>query len=253
MILASLVVWYMASDGTIAQWEGMVLFAALCLYLTHSIMTSRKANLAIEKELEEYGTAISGKRAMVVQALFLIAGLVLLGFGANWLVAGATAIATSLGVSDLVVGLTVVAIGTSMPEAVTSIVASYRGQRDIAVGNVVGSNLFNLLCVLGLTATFSPQGIPVSEDGVAFDFPVMIAVALVCFPIFLTGYKVKRWEGGLFLVYYGIYTLVVVLVAKDPSLSAHFGSFVWYGVVPLTVLTFAASLLGGAGKRDPAT
>lgn len=243
MIAASFTVWYMASNGNIARWEGMILFAALCVYLTYSIVTSRRANLASEKELEDVGAAFSGKRDIALQVFFLLAGLALLGVGANWLVAGSTSIATTLGISDLVVGLTVVAIGTSMPEAVTSIVASYRGQRDIAVGNVVGSNLFNLLCVLGLTATFSPGGIPVAAGAIAFDFPVMIAVALVCFPIFLTGYKVQRWEGALFLVYYAVYTLVVVMVAKSPELSANYGTYIWYGVVPLSVITFVSSML----------
>ncbi len=136
MIGASFAVWYMASDGTISRIEGMLLFASLCIYLTYSIVTSRRANLASEKELEDVGVALSGKRAVALQVFFLIAGLALLGVGANWLVAGATAIATSFGISDLVVGLTVVAIGTSMPEAVTSIVASYRGLRAGADRNV---------------------------------------------------------------------------------------------------------------------
>ena len=248
MIGASFVVWYMASDGAISRVDGLLLFAALCVYLTYSIVTSRRANLAIEKELEDVGAAFSGKRDVALQVFFLIAGLALLGVGANWLVAGSKAVAEWFKISDLVVGLTVVAIGTSMPEAVTSIVASYRGQRDIAVGNVVGSNLFNLLCVLGLTATFTPGGIPVAADAISFDFPVMIAVALVCFPIFLTGYRVQRWEGALFLGYYAFYTFVVVLVAKDPSLSANYGTYVWYGVVPLSVVTFVASML--MSRRD---
>ena len=149
MIAASFATWYMASDGFIERWEGIVLFASLCIYLTYSIVTSRRASLKAEKELEEYGSAFTSKKDMALQVVYLVAGLALLGLGANWLVDGATTIAKSLGISNLVVGLTVVAIGTSMPEAVTSIVASYRGQRDIAVGNVVGSNLFNLLCVLG--------------------------------------------------------------------------------------------------------
>ncbi|KAA1257790.1 Inner membrane protein YrbG [Rubripirellula obstinata] len=251
MIAASFAVWYMASDGTIARIEGILLFASLCIYLSYSIVTSRRANLASEKEFEDLGVALSGKKAVALQVFFLIAGLALLGVGANWLVTGATAVATSFGISDLVVGLTVVAIGTSMPEAVTSIVASYRGQRDIAVGNVVGSNLFNLLCVLGLTATFSPGGIPVSADAVAFDFPVMIAVALVCFPIFLTGYRVQRWEGALFLIYYAVYTLIVVLVAKSPELSANYGTYIWYGVIPLSIGTFVVSMLmSRRGAKD---
>lgn len=249
MIAASLVVWYFVSDGELVRWEGIVLFVSLCIYLTFSIITSRRASAAMEKELEDLGTSLSGKKAMAVQISFLLLGLLLLGFGANLLVEGATAIAKDLGVSNLVIGLTVVAIGTSLPEVVTSVVASYRGQRDIAVGNVVGSNLFNLLCVLGLTAAVSPNPIPISPEAIQFDFPVMIAVALVCFPIFLTGYKVQRWEGFLFLSYYAAYTVVVVMVAKNESLSEHYGTYIMFGVIPLTVLTFVSSMLLSRKKK----
>ena len=241
MIAASFVIWYMASDGVIERWEGITLFVSLCVYLTYSIVTSRRANLKSESELEDYGASFLGKKDMALQVAYLIAGLALLGLGASWLVEGATTVATSFGISKLVVGLTVVAIGTSMPEAVTSIVASYRGQRDIAVGNVVGSNLFNLLCVLGLTAIVKP--IQVSPTAIEFDFPIMLMVALACFPIFLTGFKVQRWEGTMFVAYYALYTTVIVMVAKTPSLSERYQDFIWYGAVPLTVVTFVASML----------
>ncbi len=148
---------------------------------------------------EQLGVA---NRASVPVNVGLVLGLVLLGFGANWLVDGAVQIARWLGVSELIIGLTIVAIGTSLPEIVTSITASLRGQRDIAVGNVVGSNIFNILCVLGISSLVAPSGIEVSDAALRFDIPIMLAVSLACLPIFFTGNMIARWEGCLFFGYY---------------------------------------------------
>jgi len=136
---------------------------------------------------------------MVVNLIFVVAGLVLLVLGSRWLVAGAMAVARALGVSELVIGLTVVAAGTSLPEVATSVLATIRGERDIAVGNLLGSNVFNLLAVLGLSGIVAPAGLPVSDALLRFDMPVMFAVAVACLPIFASGARIARWEGALFL------------------------------------------------------
>ncbi len=180
-------------------------------------------------------------RGLMIQFGLVLAGLVLLGIGSNWLVQGASTIAIWLGVSNLVIGLTVVAFGTSLPEMVTSVVASFRGQRDIAVGNVVGSNLFNILCVLGLTSAVSPTGVAVSPTALAFDIPVMVAVALICLPIFLTESVIRRWEGGLFLFYYVLYTTYVVLHATKSGFGPGFGKAIVFVVIPLTLFVLAVS------------
>ena len=125
----------------------------------------------------------------------LAAGLGSWSLGAQALVQGASDIAADLGVSDLVIGLTVVAIGTSLPEVATTIVAAMRGQRDLAVGNAIGSNLFNLLAVLGITAVVSPTSLPIPDSALEVDIPVMIAVAVACLPIFVVGNVLQRWEG----------------------------------------------------------
>ena len=124
-----------------------------------------------------------------------------------------------------------------MPEVATSIVAAIRGERDIAVGNVVGSNIFNLLAVLGLTGLVAPDGVPVAAAALAFDLPVMIAVALACLPIFFTGFRVARWEGWLFLVYYAAYVLYLILDASQHDALPLFSSVMLLFVVPLTALT----------------
>ena len=150
---------------------------------------------------------------------------------------GAVLIAHHFGVSEIVIGLTIVALGTSLPEVATSVVASVRGHRDIAVGNIVGSNIFNLLAVLGLAGIFSQDGIEVSKSVLHFDLPVMIAVAVACLPIFFTGHLIARWEGGLFLGYYVAYTLYIVLTATGDHIVETLAPVMLWFVIPLTAVT----------------
>ena len=167
----------------------------------------------------------------------VIVGLVLLVVGARWLVDGAVSIARALELSELVIGLTIVAVGTSLPEVATSVIASLRGERDIAVGNIVGSNLFNILAVLGLSAVVAPNGVNVPVAALQFDIPFMIAVAVACLPIFFTGYRIARWEGALFLAYYVAYTIYVILdAAKHDALPAYSTVLLEFAV-PLTAVT----------------
>ncbi len=174
---------------------------------------------------------------MLFAAVGIGGGLIFLVAGGELLVRGASALAALLRIGPLVIGLTVVAIGTSMPELVTTIVASLRGQRDLAVGSVVGSNLFNILGVLGVVSIVAPDGIPVSEASLALDIPNMIATAVACLPIFFTGHRIARWEGGLFFVYYLAYITYLVLDATDHSGSEGFALVMTGFVLPLTVVT----------------
>ena len=158
-------------------------------------------------------------------------------FGSQWLINGATEIARRLGISELIIGLTIIAAGTSLPEVATSVIASMRGERDIAVGNVVGSNMFNLLFVLGLSGIIAPEGVQVSAAVLHFDMPVMIAVAIACLPVFFTDNLIARWEGGVFLGYYVAYMLYIVLAATHHASLPVFGKAMLYFVIPITVLT----------------
>jgi cation:H+ antiporter len=158
-------------------------------------------------------------------------------------------IARSLGVSELVIGLTIVAAGTSLPEVATSVVASLRGQRDIAVGNAVGSNVFNLLAVLGLASLVSPNGIAVAAPALHFDLPVMLAVAVACLPIFATGREIARWEGALFFGYYIAYTLYLILASvQHAALGTYEAAMLWF-VLPLTAVTLAVLCARECGPR----
>jgi cation:H+ antiporter len=157
--------------------------------------------------------------------------------GAQWLVEGAVAIARLLGVSELIIGLTIVAVGTSLPELATSVVAAIRRERDIAVGNAIGSNIFNILSVLGLTALVAPNGVAVSPAALNFDLPVMIAVAVACLPVFFNSYRIERWEGVMFLGYYVAYTAYLALAATEHEALPLFSSVMLWFVIPLTAVT----------------
>jgi cation:H+ antiporter len=170
----------------------------------------------------------------------LVGGVGLLGVGAHLLVDGAVGIATALGVSGLVVGLTVVAIGTSLPELVTSIVALRRGERDMAVGNIIGSNIFNIGMVLGVPAIVFGGGIPVPAAAVALDLPLMLADTIALVPIAFTGFIVARWEGTLFVVLYGAYLSYVVLASTQHDALSGFTTVMLWFALPLVAVTLIA-------------
>lgn len=238
VIVASILVLLMGLDGRIGRTDGLILFAGVLAYTFYVIRQTRRESAAIRAEYEEaYGEAEAAPRSWLLNLSLVGGGLGLLVIGADWLVDAAVATAVALGVSSLVIGLTIVAVGTSLPEIATSVLASLRGERDIAVGNVVGSNLFNLLCVLGLGSILAPGGVTVPRGALVFDIPVMIAVAVAALPIFFTGYSIARWEGAVFLAYYVAYTVYLLLDATDHHALASFGAALTGFFLPLTVLT----------------
>lgn len=236
MIGLSFLVLLLGLDGRIGRLDGLVLFAGAISYTVFVIRQSRRQNQADN-------TAVGGrkqperKQPWPVQIGLIIAGLGLLVLGSRWLVDGAIVFARLLGVSELIIGLTIVAAGTSLPEVATSVIAIIRGQRDLGVGNVVGSNIFNIVAVLGLASIISPLGIPVPAAALGFDIPVMIAVAVACLPIFFTGRQISRWEGWLFLAYYGAYTLYLLLDAAQHDALPVFNAVMLAFVLPLTAIT----------------
>jgi cation:H+ antiporter len=254
MIGVSALLLVLGLDGSINRLDGALLFAGMLSYTAFAIRQSRRESKQVQAEYEqEYGsTEKPGGLQILLQLVFVAAGLALLVVGSNWLVDGAVAIAQSFGVSELVIGLTIIAAGTSLPEVATSILAAIRGERDIAVGNVVGSNIFNILAVLGLSSLVAPDGINVAQSAITFDIPIMIAVALACLPIFFTGFTIARWEGFLFLGYYIAYTLFLILAATQhdalPAFSGALGLF----ALPLTVVTLVVLALRAWRMQRPA-
>jgi cation:H+ antiporter len=245
MIGVSLVTYFMSLNGVIGRLEGVLLFAGIVVYTVFLIIQSRKESKAVEEEYaQEFAAkAETGWKPWVVNLGLVGIGLTLLVLGSNWLVDSAISIARWLGLSELIIGLTIVAAGTSMPEVATSITAAIKGERDIAVGNVVGSNIFNILAVLGLSGVVAPSGLPVSLAAEAFDIPVMVAVAVLALPIFFTGNRIARWEGWIFLIYYAAYTAYLILDAAQHDALPLFNNVLLYGIIPLTVITLAVSLI----------
>jgi len=239
MIGASLLLWALAADGGISRWEGLLLASLVVGYTVIIIRQSRRETASIKAEYVEAfdGTPTGWGAHWGVQVLLILAGLALLVLGANWLVEAAVTFAQYLGVSELIIGLTIVAAGTSLPEVATSILAAIRGERDIAVGNVVGSNVFNILSVLGLSASVAPGDLVVAPAMLAFDIPVMVAVALACLPILFTGNLIARWEGVLFLALYVAYTLYLILDAAGHDALQGYSAVMGGFVLPLLAVT----------------
>jgi len=238
MIGVSVLLHVLALDGALGRLDGLLLFGGLIAYLVFAVRQGREETAEVRDEYaREYGRAAARGAGVVAQLGLILVGLALLVAGAQVMVAGAVRLAKALGVGELVIGLTVVAAGTSMPEVATSVVATLRRERDIAVGNVVGSNIFNILGIVGLSAAVSPAPIAVAPAALAFDLPVMIAVAVGCLPILFTDHLVARWEGALFVGYYAAYILYLVLASIEHDALRPFSRTMLAYVLPLTVVT----------------
>jgi cation:H+ antiporter len=233
MVGVSAAVMLFGLNGHIGRIEAGCLALLLVAYLWLQFHLNRRAPPPAAPETDASEPEATGH--LVVNLLFIVTGLVLLTLGSTWLVRSATAIATAFGVTHLVIGLTIVAAGTSLPEVVTSLVAGLRGQRDIAIGNVIGSNIFNLLAVLGFTGIIAPAGLAVPPSALSMDIPVMLAVAVLCLPIFI-GYSINRWVGILFLGYYALYATYLFLQASRHDALLQYRGFIFV-VLPLTLIT----------------
>jgi cation:H+ antiporter len=244
MLGISLIAFLLAMDGKLGMIDGLLLLFGLVAYTAFAIRQSREESKAVQKE---YAQEFAPKekrttRRTVIDLVFILIGLALLVLGSNWLVESSTQIAKSLGVSELVIGLTIVAIGTSLPEVATSVIAAMKGESDIAVGNAVGSNIFNLLGVLGIGSLVAPGGISVASRVLQFDLPVMIFVALVTLPIFYIDNRISRLEGGLLLSYFLIYMTFVLLRAAEnsilPGVMVFISIFATVTFIGLTIMAF---------------
>lgn len=228
-------------DGVLSRLEGAFLLALLFVYLG-VLFWSTRGDGADEPDTP----LLSWGRSLFYLAL----GFVGLVWGSDLLVSGASEIARGFGISELVIGLTLVAAGTSLPELATSIVAAREGQRDMAVGNVVGSNIFNVLAVLGSAAAV--REIPVAQGVLSFDLPIMIAVCFVCVPIFWTGGRIARTEGVVLVGYYGLYLTYLLLHATSHDLEDDFRFAMIAFVIPLTVVAGSIAWFSTRGRgREP--
>lgn len=266
MVLASILVFYMIRDGVLSRLDAGILVVLLLAYTVFLFVQGKRteaterasganntavpstsgealSDAASTEQDDEVDALIRGTHPTWQNLLWIIGGLACLVAGANLLVNSAVNIARAFAVSEAVIGLTIVAVGTSLPEVMTSIVASIKGQRDIAVGNVVGSNIFNLLAVLGVSGVLSSNGLAGNEQLVQQDFPVMLAVALLCVPLFFTGAILSRIEGALFFILYLAYTLFLIGGALHAPWLASVHGIIVYALIPLTVVVVIGSLV----------
>ncbi len=254
MIVASVLLLILAWDGRIGRVEGLAMFGGLVLYTARSLRSRRpeRDTFTIEEDSERSLTVPKSAGSVFAQILLVLVGLALLVLGAKLLVDGAVTIARLLGMSELLIGLTIVAAGTSLPEVAASVIATLRGERDIAIGNVVGSNIFNILSVLGLSAAVAPHGLAVSDVVLRVDMPVMITVAVACLLLFSTNRTLARWEGALLLFYYIAYTTYLILVETRPDVGGTLAAILLWAVLPATgvILFVNVALTMMSGDHD---
>lgn len=239
ILLAGLVL-----DGKIGRIDGVILFTGIILYTVWAIRKSRSESPEVQ---DEYALHFSEKKekkeSLLKFSILIIAGCVLLVLGSSSMVKGASSIAEQLGVSDLIIGLTIVSVGTSLPELATSLVAVIKKQSDIGVGNVVGSNLFNILLVLGLSGLSAPGGLSVPPEVISFDLWFMLGVSILTLPVFFSGYKISRWEGAFFLAFYALYLGYIILSASGyPSLLPTYKFSAFLVILPMTALMFGTAI-----------
>lgn len=235
-------------DGNIHKMEAAILALGLIFYTSFLFYQGKKTgNNVAAGEIEEMSSA---KSPLWQDLLLIVGGLILLVIGARWLVQSAVELATAWGVNEAVIGLTIVAAGTSLPEVVTSVVATIKGERDIAVGNVVGSNIFNILCVLGVSGLVSPVPLLAGEELSQIDIPVMLGVALLCIPLFFIGAKLNRIEGLMFLVLYVAYVGYLIAVALSLNYLPTLQAVILYALLPIIIVYVVVSLVLDLRKRQ---
>ncbi|MFP8961756.1 calcium/sodium antiporter [Streptomyces nanhaiensis] len=246
LVGVSVLLLVLAADGAVTTGDGALLLAVIVGYTALTLVLGRR----------QAGTAPSGtaagqgaERPLWAQFAAVAVGVGLLAVGARMLVEGAVGIATGFGVSSLVIGLTVVAVGTSLPELATTLIAARRGERDLAVGNIVGSCIFNICVVLGLAGVIAADGVPVAPAAVALDIPLMIATSVALLPVAFTGLAIARWEGALFLALYAAYTAYVLLAATEHDALEGFTTVMLWFTLPLVALTLVVLASFEAGRR----
>ncbi|MGE8407128.1 MAG: calcium/sodium antiporter [Pseudomonas sp.] len=240
MIGASLLVYLMALNELLGPWEGALLLLGLLAYL--AILWHQSRHHA--RTYPAPGPRPQQGVGFWLRTLLLMAlGLGLLSLAGHLLLEAAVEVAVDLGLSERIIGLTVVAVCTSLPELATSLIAAVRGEREIAVGNVIGGNLFNLLAVLGLTAVLAPEPLSISPNALAFDLPVMLGVAALSLPVFYSGYRVTRAEGLVFLCLYLAYGLHVVAFTTGMPLANRLEQLMLFYILPALGLLLLYSTL----------
>ncbi|KAB1062696.1 calcium/sodium antiporter [Salibacter halophilus] len=210
MLFVTILLYLFMLDLELERWEGIVMFVALILFSLFLVFESRRYNRRSRVEDEVEDTATKG--SVWRDVLYIALGAFGLSLGSEWLVDGATEVAKNLGVSDLLISSTIVAFGTSTPELITSITAAVRKETDISIGNLIGSNIFNIAAILGITAISIP--VSINQAVLSIDFWWVAAITLLVFPFMLNNLKISRVEGGILFIFYLAYIISGVLFEK---------------------------------------
>ena len=255
MVAMGVLLLFVSLDGLINRTNGALLFACLLGYAISAVVVGLRETRreepnpepdAVAEPASASGGAPGHNRLNIV---LLVVGVALLVVGADWLVEGATRIANERGVPEMVIGLTIVAIGTSLPELATTVIAALRGQRDMAVGNAVGSSIFNIGAVLGVSSLLAPDGIPVAESAIRVDIPIMIAVSAALLPVIYTGFEIRRWEGALFLALYAAFIGYLLLNATGHESLPTYSAVMLAFVLPTVAITLGSLAAFEARRR----
>lgn len=205
LIAITLLASYFIHSGTVERWQGGILFAGILCYTAFAVwMAKRETN---QEAQEEFAAEVKPTDKSLLFDLFLvITGILVLVGGGHSFITGSANLARSVGISDAIIGLTLVAAGTSLPELAASLVAAFKKEADIAIGNIIGSNIFNLLSILGLTSLIHP----LTASGITpWDLLTMIATTVILLPLMWTGFILRRWEGLILLALYGVYLTIL--------------------------------------------
>lgn len=209
---AALLLLVFSRDGVLTRVEGALLVGAGVAFTLAVINMARRESIGVKIEFaREFGRRRLPDRQAMQELVMLTVGVAVVVAGADWFVDGTVALARLWNVSDAFIGLTIVAIGTCSPELVTTIISTIRGDRDIAIGNLIGSSVYNILMILGLTCLVPVGGIEVSAYLIRIDIPIMLGVALLCIPVCISGRKISRIEGGLFVSAYAVYLTYLII------------------------------------------
>jgi cation:H+ antiporter len=213
MTAAALLLYLLAVDGTLTRPDGVVLLLGGAAYTVGLVWVSRREAPDPAEGDAASAAAATGRHRPLRDGLLLLGAMAVVVVGAELLVDGAVSSARSLGVSDAIIGLTIVAVGTSAPELVTTVVSTLRGDRDLAIGNLIGSSIYNIGAVLGLTVLVAPHGVPVPDEVLAADLGLLVLVTAAAVPVFVSAARISRIEGGVFVASYVGY-LTWLLVAR---------------------------------------
>ncbi len=203
MAVAAILLLVLAFDGVLSRVDGTILVVCAVVYTFAVIQAARRETRdAADEFVQAYPADTTSGRSTALHVAMMVGGIAIIVLGADRLVDAAVGIAGDFGVSDALIGLTVVAIGTTAPELVTTVVSTLRGERDIAIGNLLGSSIYNILLILGVTCLVPADGLELPSALVRIDIPIMVAVTLACIPIFISGRRVHRSEGAAMVCAY---------------------------------------------------